>query len=208
MKDLLESINNLKRSKIKKIIDNKIKEFENIHKKPTNKIFEELCFCILTANYNAKEAIKIQNNIRNGFLTLSKSKLSKKLKELGHRYPNIRAEYIVEARKHKNSLKRTLNNHNSEYELREWLIKNIKGFGYKEASHFLRNMGYKNLAIIDFHIIDLLIKNKLIKKPKTLTKNKYIEIEDKLKELADKSNLTLGELDLYLWFLETKKILK
>ena len=208
MKDLLESINNLKRSKIKKIIDNKIKEFENIHKKPTNKIFEELCFCILTANYNAKEAIKIQNNIRNGFLTLSKSKLSKKLKELGHRYPNTRAEYIVEARKHKNSLKRTLNNHNGEYELREWLIKNIKGFGYKEASHFLRNMGYKNLAIIDFHIIDLLIKNKLIKKPKTLTKNKYIEIEDKLKELADKSNLTLGELDLYLWFLETKKILK
>jgi len=208
MKDLLESINNLKRSKIKKIIDNKIKEFENIHKKPTNKIFEELCFCILTANYNAKEAIKIQNNIRNGFLTLSKSKLSKKLKELGHRYPNTRAEYIVEARKHKNSLKRTLNNHNGEYELREWLIKNIKGFGYKEASHFLRNIGYKNLAIIDFHIIDLLIKNKLIKKPKTLTKNKYIEIEDKLKELADKSNLTLGELDLYLWFLETKKILK
>ena len=208
MKDLLESINNLKRSKIKKIIDNKIKEFENIHKKPTNKIFEELCFCILTANYNAKEAIKIQNNIRNGFLTLSKSKLSKKLKELGHRYPNTRAEYIVEARKHKNSLKRTLNNHNGEYELREWLIKNIKGFGYKEASHFLTNMGYKNLAIIDFHIIDLLIKNKLIKKPKTLTKNKYIEIEDKLKELADKSNLTLGELDLYLWFLETKKILK
>ena len=126
MKDLLESINNLKRSKIKKIIDNKIKEFENIHKKPTNKIFEELCFCILTANYNAKEAIKIQNNIRNGFLTLSKSKLSKKLKELGHRYPNTRAEYIVEARKHKNSLKRTLNNHNGEYELREWLIKKIK----------------------------------------------------------------------------------
>ena len=53
-----------------------------------------------------------------------------------------------------------------------------------------------------------MLKNKLIKKPKTLTKNKYIEIEDKLKELADKSNLTLGELDLYLWFLETKKILK
>ena len=208
MKDLLESINNLKKTKIKRIIDNKIKEFENIHKKPTNKIFEELCFCILTANYNAKRAIKIQNNIKNGFLTLPKSELSQRLKKLGHRYPNTRAEYIIEARKHKHYLKKIFNNTNNEYELREWLIKNIKGLGYKEASHFLRNTGYKNLAIIDFHIIDLLIKNKLIKKPKTLTKNKYTEIENKLKELADKSNLTLGELDLYLWYLETKKILK
>ncbi len=208
MKDLLESINNLKESKVKKIIDNKIKKFKSIRKKPANKIFEELCFCILTANYNAKGAIKIQNNIKNGFLTLSRPKLSKKLKELGHRYPNTRAEYILEARKHKHSLKKIFNNTNNEYELREWLIKNIKGLGYKEASHFLRNIGYKNLAIIDFHIIDLLIKNKLIIKPKTLTKNKYIEIENRLKELADKSNLTLGELDLYLWYLETKQILK
>ena len=33
----------------KVILANLIKEFENIREKPTNKIFEELCFCILTA---------------------------------------------------------------------------------------------------------------------------------------------------------------
>lgn len=88
-------------------------------------------------------------------------------------------------------------------------MENIKGLGYKEASHFLRNIGFTNLAIIDFHIVDLLIKNGLLnEKPKSLSKKKYIEIEDILKEIAEDLNLSLGELDLYLWYMETGKILK
>jgi len=63
-------------------------------------------------------------------------------------------------------------------------------------------------AIIDFHIIDILTDYKLIKKPKTITKKKYLEIENVLKKIADKTNLSLAELDLYLWYLETGKILK
>lgn len=81
----------------------------------------------------------------------------------------------------------------------------------KEASHFLRNIGYKNLAIIDFHIIDLLVKENLIKfdrKKKSLTKNKYLEFEKILKNLAEKCQVNLAELDLYLWYLETGKVLK
>ncbi|MFX1600424.1 MAG: N-glycosylase, partial [Promethearchaeota archaeon] len=80
--------------------------------------------------------------------------------------------------------------------------------GYKEASHFLRNIGYSNYAIIDFHIIDLLVQYNLIEKPKTLTKTKYLKIEQVLKGIANKLNLNLAELDLYLWYLETGKILK
>ena len=73
----------------------------------------------------------------------------------------------------------------------------------------MRNIGYKNLAIIDFHILDLLVKNNLLKeKPKTLTKGKYLEIENILRKLAQKLCITLAELDLYLWYLETGKIVK
>ena len=86
--------------------------------------------------------------------------------------------------------------------------KKIKGVGYKEASHFLRNIGYKNYAIVDFHIVDLLAKHNLIKKLKKMTKNKYLEIEELLKDIAERLGLNLAELDLYLWFLETGKILK
>jgi N-glycosylase/DNA lyase len=208
MKELVEVINKLKNSKVKEIVDIRIKEFKDIGNKSNIEIFKELCFCILTANFNAEKSIKIQKEIGNGFLTLPESILAKKLKDYGHRYYNTRAKYIVEARKYMNSLKEIINSFNNENNLREWLVKNIKGLGYKEASHFLRNIGYTNFSILDFHIINILVKYGLIKKPKTLTKKKYLEIEEILKEVAKKLNINLAELDLYLWYMETGKILK
>jgi N-glycosylase/DNA lyase len=95
-----------------------------------------------------------------------------------------------------------------EAQLREWLVKNVKGIGFKEASHFLRNIGYSNLAILDFHIINVLVKHRLVEKPKTLTKKHYLEIEMLLRDIAEKASLTLAELDLFLWYMETGKILK
>ena len=71
------------------------------------------------------------------------------------------------------------------------MIKNIKGLGYKESSHFLRNIGFDDYAIIDFHIVDILVKHNLIERPKSLTKRKYLEIEDTLRDLARETNLTL-----------------
>ena len=92
--------------------------------------------------------------------------------------------------------------------LRDWIVKNVKGLGYKEASHFLRNIGFDDFAIIDFHIVDLLADYNLIKKPKNLNRKKYLEIEKILRKISRKTGLTLAELDLYLWYLETGKILK
>ena len=205
---LLESIENLKNSEVKKLVNTRIREFKENGAKSNGEIFIELCFCILTANFNAGKAIKIQTEIGKDFLTLPESQLAEKLKRLGHRYPNTRAKYIVKARKYKDSLKEVISSFNVEDELREWLVKNIKGIGYKEASHFLRNIGYTNFAIIDFHITDLLARCKLLEKPKTLTKKEYFKIENLLREIAEKSNLNLAELDLYLWYMETGKILK
>ena len=152
--------------------------------------------------------MKVQKEIGDEFLTLSESDLAKKLKRLGYRFPNTRARYIADARKYMNSMKIILKMFDDENKLREWLVKNINGIGYKEASHFLRNVGYTNFAIIDFHIIDVLAKHKIIEKPKVLTKRKYLEIEDLLRKIARNSNLDLAELDLYLWYMETGKILK
>jgi len=205
---LLKSIENLKNSEVKNLVNTRIREFKENGAKSNGEIFIELCFCILTANFNAEKAIKIQTEIGKDFLTLPESQLAEKLKRLGHRYPNTRAKYIVKARKYKNSLKEVISSFNVEDELREWLVKNIKGIGYKEASHFLRNIGYTNFAIIDFHITDLLARYKLLEKPKTLTKKEYFKIENLLREIAEKSNLNLAELDLYLWYMETGKILK
>jgi len=166
-----------------------------------------MCFCILTANFNAEKSIKIQNEIGECFSNDSEEDLAKKLQELGHRFPNMRASYISESRNCKDMLKRVVESLKND-ELREWLVKNVKGIGYKETSHFLRNIGFDDFAIIDFHIIDILAKYDLIEKPKALTRKKYLEIEKILKKIAEKSGLNLAELDLYLWYMETGKILK
>ena len=207
MNDLTNKITTLKNSDISKMIDSRIQEFKDIDKKSNDKLFKELCFCILTANFNAEKSIKIQKEIGECFLTDSKDVLAQKLRDCGHRFPNARAAYISESIKCKDSLGEIVQIHDGNV-LREWIVKNVKGLGYKEASHFLRNVGFDDYAIIDFHIVDLLVDYKLIERPKTITKRKYMTIESLLKKLARKTNLTLAELDLYLWYMETGKILK
>lgn len=109
--------------------------------------------------------------------------------------------------KSKEQLKKNIQSFKGD-DLRKFIVCDIDGIGYKEASHFLRNVGFDDFAIIDYHIVDTLAKYNLIEKPKTMTRKKYLEIEKILKQIAQKSNLTLAELDLYLWYMETKKILK
>jgi|TARA_Y100000310_G_scaffold233727_1_gene236626 N-glycosylase/DNA lyase len=210
MNKLVKIVEDLKKSSMKKVVDKKMEEFEELGKKSSKDLFKELCFCLLTANFSAQGGIKIQNEIQDGFGNLTEEELAKKLSELGHRFPNARAKFIFEARKYKDNIKEILIAFETENEMRDWLVKNIKGIGFKESSHFLRNIGYKNIAIIDFHIVDLLVKNDLIEplKNKSLTPKKYLEVEKILKKISEKTNTNLGELDLYLWYEETGKILK
>jgi N-glycosylase/DNA lyase len=93
---------------------------------------------------------------------------------------------------------------------RDWLVENIKGIGYKEASHFLRNIGFgENLAILDVHILRNLKKVGVIKElPKSITKKRYLNIENKFKKFSDRIKIPMAHLDLLFWSLETGKIFK
>ena len=207
MQDLITKIEILKNSKISTQIKKRIKDFKNIDIKSNEALFKEMCFCLLTANFNAEKSIKIQKEIGDCFLIDSKEELSTKLKHYGHRFPNTRAEYITQSQSCINTLNKIVETNDKKI-LRDWIVNNIKGLGYKEASHFLRNVGFDDYAIIDFHIIDVLVDHQLIKKPKNLSKKKYLEIEKLLRTIAKKTDLTLAELDLYLWYMETGKVLK
>ncbi len=208
MESFLEAIKDLQQGKTGTTIKQRIKEFKELGNKSMDRIFSELCFCITTANCSAERCIEVQKKMGNGFLTLFETELASKLKEFKYRFPNIRAKYIIQARKLQGELKSNIKTYKDLHKLREWIVKNIKGLGYKEASHFLRNIGFTDYAIIDFHILDLLTKFNLIEKPKTLTKTKYLEIEELLEKIAGGLNLNLAELDLYMWYMETGKILK
>ena len=205
---LIELLEDLKRSEISLLVDRRISEFKRLGRESSREIFKELCFCILCANYSAERSIRIQREIDDGFLTLPPSQLIRRLREMGHRFPRSRASYIIAARRYSDSIKDVISSLNDPREIREWLIRNIQGIGPKEASHFLRNIGYSDLAIIDFHILDLLDRYGIVEKPKTMTKSRYLRIEDELRRLSRDVGLSLAELDLYLWYIETGKILK
>lgn len=206
--DLFYRIGELKNSPVGKVIDDRISEFEEAGKKKLDAVFGELCFCLLTANFSAERCINIQNDMGRDFSILSKQELENRLRKHGHRFPKTRADYIYEARSCEKDLFSAVGNGK---ERRDKLVREIKGIGMKEASHFLRNIGFKDVAIIDFHIIDILNREGLIKFDRgkeSLTKKKYLEIERILEGVAEKTNLNLAELDLYLWYMETGKILK
>ena len=89
------------------------------------------------------------------------------------------------------------------------MVENFKGIGYKEASHFLRNIGFKGYGILDKHIINCLFELGVIKEaipPKN--KRDYLEIEEKMKKFSEKIRIDFDELDLVLWSFKTGKVLK
>lgn len=195
--ELVNKIKKLKKSEIADVISGRMKEFRNV-----DDLFSELCFCLMTAGFRADKCIEIQNEIGSGFRDLDLEELRDELKRMGHRFWPQRAERIFLARSSENELKRVVGEGD-----RDWLVSNIKGLGMKESSHFLRNVGFEDVAIVDFHIVDLLVREGLVES-ETLSKKRYLEIESVLRELGEKVGLSLSELDLYLWYIETGNILK
>ncbi|HOK41508.1 MAG TPA: N-glycosylase/DNA lyase [bacterium] len=209
-----KELNNLYK-KIRKTIEEQFENFYKIIKtKDERKIFTELCFCLLTPQSNAHLCWNAIENLIKYDLLFSGSELDilKRLEKI--RFKNNKAKYIILARKflidEKNIYKIINYQFDKINELREWLIKNIKGLGYKEASHFLRNIGLgDNFAILDRHILRNLVIFKLIENiPKTLTKNKYLEIEEKMKKFAKKINIPLAHLDMVFWYKSKNEIFK
>ncbi|HVX00578.1 MAG TPA: N-glycosylase/DNA lyase [Candidatus Babeliaceae bacterium] len=186
------------------LIKERLQEFQSLAKQSNELWFSELCFCLLTANAQAIKALAIQQELGStGFLTLPQEQLSKIIRSHGHRFHNKKAEYIVQARAYADIKDMVIQLNSAQ--AREFLVHNIKGLGYKEASHFLRNVGYSDVAIIDRHILKFLLTHGLIKAiPSSISKQYYLELE----RLLASFGFPLDLLDLVLWHNITGNILK
>lgn len=206
MKQLVAKIESLKKSEVGRKVRSRMKAFEAMRSKPGEEWFSELCFCILTANAKSRTAIAVQSELgHKGFMQLSHAALVRNLLKNKHRFHNTKAERIIKAREWK-GIKRILS---SMDDPRPWLVENIHGYGWKEASHFLRNVGYTDYAIIDRHVLNILKENKILQEiPKSIPPKKYLSIEKELKKVADAVNLSQAELDLYLWYMKGGDVLK
>jgi len=203
---LKTQIKNLQKSPISKQIDKRLSEFTLLGKRGNEDWFSELCFCILTANSKAQTAINIQAELgAKGFLNKSFEEIVSVIRKNNHRFHNNKAKYIVEARKFA-KIKDILM---KEKDPRAFVEKNIKGLGWKESSHFLRNVGFTNYAILDRHIQNLFVSEGYLKeKPKSLNQKTYFEIEKVFQKLAKEMKMNCAELDLYMWYIKTGKVLK
>ncbi|POZ89306.1 N-glycosylase/DNA lyase [Petrotoga sibirica] len=193
---------------IKDEVERRFEEFKDIGKNGDElDLFSELSFCVLTANWRAKGGIKAQKLItKEGFAYYNEEQLISKLKEVGHRFPNARSRYIVENRWIIGSLKDLLQK--DILESRRFLAENVKGISWKEASHFLRNVGKEDVAILDKHILRVMNDYNLVKEvPKpSWTEKKYTKFEKELRAFSKIVGEPLGKLDLYLWYMETGQI--
>jgi N-glycosylase/DNA lyase len=81
--------------------------------------------------------------------------------------------------------------------------------GMKEASHVLRNIGYRGIAIIDRHILTHMVQCGIIADDTVpSSQKKYLEIEAKWLHFASDIRIDPDELDLVFWSLQTGEILK
>jgi N-glycosylase/DNA lyase len=73
------------------------------------------------------------------------------------RFHNVKSKRLQEAINYYPFLKKILNSNKNKFDIRRQIKNDFVGIGMKEASHFLRNIGYKHLAIIDRHILRNLV---------------------------------------------------
>jgi len=200
----------VEKSDTRRKVEARIREFQAAQGEGDERWFEELVFCLLTANYSARGAlvcIKALNE--KGVLSDGGLEQLRACLEHRHRFPTKRAEFILKARAHRGDLKRIITSQPSSHAARDWLVENVTGLGMKEASHFLRNVGYLDLAIIDKHILTHMEEQDIIEeRPKTLTRKTYLEYEAILTRVARMLGMPLGEMDLYLWAKKSGEVIK
>ncbi|MBC7332234.1 MAG: N-glycosylase/DNA lyase [Synergistetes bacterium] len=197
-------------------IKGKLESFKEIWtKRDDERMWEELVFCLLTPQSKAEMCWRVVENLRSKGL-LFKGSVEEICRELsGIRFRNRKAEYIVDARNFffnfgKPAVSRLLESVGSPFEMREWLVSNVKGMGYKEASHFLRNIGLgEDMAILDRHILKCMMDIGLLDKlPLTMSKRGYLRIEDILRKFSEDIGIALSHLDFVFWYLRTGRIFK
>ena len=196
-------------------IRTRLDEFSSLQKSPDNsRLFEELAYCIFTAGASARMGLNSVLRVRTLLQTGSQEEIHQAL--IGaHRYPNARAGYLVTARKFllqdcQLKLSDRLHSLSDDFQARrDFFVTNIKGIGYKEASHFLRNIGFRGYAILDKHILKTLCEFGVIPSVHApTTKKNYILIEERMRNFAFEININFDELDLLLWSNKTGEILK
>lgn len=177
-------------------------------------LFRELTFCLFTPQASAERCWMTVLRLEEKDLLFRgrPETIAPELRKI--RFLHTKARRLVEARAlffglRGKGIRKSLERKSSE-EAREWLVENVKGLGYKEAGHFLRNIGLAfDLAILDRHVFRIMQEAGYLEEiPISLTKKRYLELEFVMKQFARDLCIPLAELDLTLWAMGAGAVFK
>ena len=203
-------------------IEERLKEFDEVGELSDYRLFIELVFVILTSQTEAEKAWEAAEELddKNLLLEGNKQQIGKVIERNKVQYEQNKASYIVDNREL--LCQPTLQNPTNELKLkekldfsdldktREWLVDNIKGLGWKGASHFLRNIGHGDgLAIISSHIINQMNELEVVDSADApSSKEDYLEMEERLEQFSQEIGIDIKALDLTLWSMKTGEVFK
>lgn len=197
-------------------IDARLADFRAVGRGSDEQIFEELAFAILAIQSSARSSdAAVRALSQTGLLWSEDVRAVARFLQHRTRFHNHKAAYLVSAYARffplsGPVLKSTLEGFARPEDARAWLVAEVDGFGFKEASHFLRNIGHgENLAILDRHILRNLVRHRVIHRlPTSLTPRRYLDIEARLQRFARTVGVSIGVLDLLWWSRQTGEIFK
>ncbi len=218
---------------IEPLILQRLEEFRRVREESDeDDIFRELAFCLFTPQSKARSCWSAVENLASNELLYrgSAREIAGVINTV--RFRNNKARYLVEAREMFSivrgpftgepiargspgpgkviSIGSRLAKFADSRDMREWLVKEVKGLGYKEASHFLRNIGMgEELAILDRHILkNLATAGAIDGVPTSVTRKRYMDIEERMREFSKIIGIPMAHLDLVLWYMETGEVFK
>lgn len=158
-------------------------------------IFYCMVFCLCAPQTTFKGNMKVNAILREMDyynVDISQKVLEELLKPV--RYNVTKAKFLKAARERFKSVLEVVRDKEffTPYEKREKLMKLIKGFGYKTTSHFMRNCGDQELAIIDVHVLKFL-------KTYGVEDKDYKKLEAEFQRIAREEGVTTAQLDAIVW---------
>ncbi|HKZ63373.1 MAG TPA: DNA lyase [Thermoplasmata archaeon] len=194
-------------------IERRLADFRRAGAGSDERLFREMAFCLFavqTSAHRSDDAVRAL--AANGLLWRGSVPDIAAFLRQRVRFHNHKAAYLVAARDRwvrGDSLGPWLRT-TPPTEAREQLVRDLDGFGYKEASHFLRNVGRgETFAILDRHILRNLRRHNVIRSiPGSLSRGRYLEIEEKVRGLSRDAGVPMAAIDLLFWSRETGEVFK
>lgn len=188
--------------------------------------FYELCYCLLTPQSKAAHASSVIEHLKADAFFEHGGDMVHHLRNKSTyiRFHNVKHSRLQHVRTHWNEIESLLlastNSSDSSIAsdartssdakvVRDALVSAVPGFGMKEASHFLRNIGYRGLAILDRHLLTNLVRCGVYAEvPPVSSPLHYRSVEAEFLRFAICVKVDPDELDLLFWSAQTGIILK